>query len=440
VELTRQVERRWVVAGLGARMHYAVPRMLNNAGLLARFYTDFYTGALARRVLSLVPKPWRNSMINGALGRSVPDLAIKLVHSYPLLGLEYAIAQRVLKHPDALTKLFLKTGERFGKAVARDGFADAAGLYCFNTAAYHALFAAKEACLTTVLEQTIAPRAIEERILAEEQELFPGWELAPSGKSSAIEATIAREREEWQLADRIFCPSEFVRQGVIDSGGAAHKCTVVPYGVEKGFSQMTRAAHDGPLRILTVGQVNLRKGAGYAYEVGRILGNSAELRWVGPIFLTVQARSKMERHVQLTGAIPRSQILEQFRWADVFFLPSVCEGSATVTYEALMCGLPVITTPNAGSIVVDGVNGFIVPIRDTAQMAEKLSQLPDNQELRRKMRDQAVATSKEASLEAYERRILGALRAALNERVELQSPFTDEKSTHSHLCRRLLDG
>ena len=50
--------------------------------------------------------------------------------------------------------------------------------------------------------------------------------------------------------------------------------------------------------------------------------------------------------------------------ADVFVFPSLFEGSAVVTYEALACGLPSIVTPNAGSVVRDGVDGFHVPAGD----------------------------------------------------------------------------
>ena len=78
----------------------------------------------------------------------------------------------------------------------------------------------------------------------------------------------------------------------------------------------------------------------------------------GPVAIGTNARAEGEPHIHLVGAVPRSQVVPHFEWADVFFMPSVCEGSATVTYEALMSGLPVIATPNPGSVVIDGVNGF----------------------------------------------------------------------------------
>ena len=61
-----------------------------------------------------------------------------------------------------------------------------------------------------------------------------------------------------------------------------------------------------------------------------------------------------------------------YQQADIFVLPSIEEGSALVTYEAMACGLPVVTTPNAGSVVRDGVEGFIVSIRDPDALAERI--------------------------------------------------------------------
>jgi len=53
-------------------------------------------------------------------------------------------------------------------------------------------------------------------------------------------------------------------------------------------------------------------------------------------------------------------------------LPSICEGSATVTYEALASGVPVICTPKTGSMVRHGVDGNIVPIRNPEAIAQSI--------------------------------------------------------------------
>ncbi|GAC1465250.1 MAG: hypothetical protein NVSMB9_04670 [Isosphaeraceae bacterium] len=61
--------------------------------------------------------------------------------------------------------------------------------------------------------------------------------------------------------------------------------------------------------------------------------------------------------------------------ADVFVFPSLFEGSAVVTYEALACGLPTIVTPNAGSIVRDGIEGFLIPPGNVEILAERMERI-----------------------------------------------------------------
>ena len=68
--------------------------------------------------------------------------------------------------------------------------------------------------------------------------------------------------------------------------------------------------------------------------------------------------------------------------ADIFVFPSLFEGSAVVTYEALACGLPSIVTPNAGSVVRDRIDGFLVPSSDVDSLAQRMEQLGNEPELR----------------------------------------------------------
>ena len=62
--------------------------------------------------------------------------------------------------------------------------------------------------------------------------------------------------------------------------------------------------------------------------------------------------------------------------------PSLHEGSAFTVFEALASGLPVVTTPNAGSVVRDGEEGYIVPIRDVPALMDRILRLYENVDLR----------------------------------------------------------
>jgi glycosyltransferase involved in cell wall biosynthesis len=264
----------------------------------------------------------------------------------------------------------------------------------------------------TIIEQTIAPRAIEDQILSEEHRRFPNWEQ-PAGGARAVQEMIAREEREWALADLIICASPFVRDGIKQRGGPAERCAVVPYGVDIMRSEPA-APPPGrrPLRVLTVGHVGLRKGAPYVLAVARALKGVADFRWVGPIQVSPGAAAEMSAHVEMVGAIPRGDVARHYEWADVFFLPSVCEGSATVTYEALSWGRPVVTTPGAGSPVRDGVDGYIVADRDSAAMADCITRLGSDPNLLGQLSQQARDGARALSLAAYKSRLLPLLAEA----------------------------
>ena len=73
------------------------------------------------------------------------------------------------------------------------------------------------------------------------------------------------------------------------------------------------------------------------------------------------------------------------RQSTVHVFPSQCEGSAKVTYEAAACGLPQITTREAGDVVEDGVQGIIVPPADVDALAAAIQQLYDHPEIVERM-------------------------------------------------------
>jgi glycosyltransferase involved in cell wall biosynthesis len=130
----------------------------------------------------------------------------------------------------------------------------------------------------------------------------------------------------------------------------------------------------------------------------------------GTVQILPEAEKRVRQHIQLTGIIPRPEMASQYDWADVFLLPSLCEGSATATYEAMSHGLPVICTPQTGSTVRDGVDGFIVPAQNPDAIAEKLASLAADPDLLAAMSENARRNSADYTLEKYGERLLAAFR------------------------------
>jgi glycosyltransferase involved in cell wall biosynthesis len=399
---------KWLVALLGARMHYAVPRILYQASLLEQLYTDICAVKGWPKLLNLIPQSVQPSSIKRLLGRIPEDIPLEKITTFNSFGFEYAQKLRKARSPSETTQAFLWAGETFCKLVLQEGLSPASGIYTFNTAGLEILQNARQQGLKTVTEQTIAPKAIEYQLLQKEYESFPQWEI-PLKTDPFLLQFSAREQAEWSEADVILCGSEFVKRGIIDCGGAAEKCQILPYGVDWHFSDPEYIIHDQPLRVLTVGGVGLRKGSPYVLAAAQKLQKLAVFRMVGSLGVQAEVKPVLASYLELIGSIPRSEIIDHYAWADVFLLPSICEGSATVIYEALAAGIPVICTENAGSVIRDGIEGFIVPIRDHEAIADKLELLAKTPELRYEMSKNAKLRAKEFTLNKYKQRLMEIL-------------------------------
>jgi glycosyltransferase involved in cell wall biosynthesis len=92
--------------------------------------------------------------------------------------------------------------------------------------------------------------------------------------------------------------------------------------------------------------------------------------------------------------------------------PTLLDGMGLVVLEAMASGLPVITTPNGpGDLVRDGVDGFVVPIRDVDAIIEKLEFLRTHPEERLRMGQNAQERAKEFTWESYKMKVMEFVRA-----------------------------
>lgn len=396
---------KMAVAQIGARMHYAVPRIFYQSQKLEQLYTDICAVKGWPRLFSIFPPSIRPSGIKSLLGRVPEGIPAERITAFNWLGFEYARRIKAASTRSEATAAHLWSADRFSELILKHGLGEADTIYGFNVGCTILYRKAKQAGLKVVMEQFIAPRWIEQRLLDEELSDASEWGKIEHDK--LIDEVVQREKEAWDLSDLILCGSEFVRQGVVAEGGPAQKCIVVPYGIELSkfeVSEGSKCGIDGPLRILFVGSVGYRKGVRYLLDAMKQLESlPVRCRIVGNWQVSSDVlRRCVPSNVELVGQIPRTEIMREYARADVFCLPSLCEGSATVIYEALAAGLPVITTHNSGSIVRDGEEGFIVPIKEASAIADCIKSLILDRELLRTM-----------SIKALERSLVGSIEAKL---------------------------
>jgi glycosyltransferase involved in cell wall biosynthesis len=187
--------------------------------------------------------------------------------------------------------------------------------------------------------------------------------------------------EEYDLADRILVLSEKAEETFLAAGIAREKLFRHQRGVDV---VRFRPAEKPPEKFITlfVGALIKRKGVHHLIDVWKRLAlPDAELWLAGTVHEEIAPLLGKPgvNGIFALGFAPK--IEELYRTATVHVLPSECEGSAKCTYEAAASGLAQITTRESGDVVLDGVNGVIIPPNDPDALAEALRRLHRDRDL-----------------------------------------------------------
>lgn len=376
-----------LLAQLGARRHYQEPLLFQQWNVLDTFYTDFYVKNHSIQwifrllgVYHYIPKS-----IQKGFDRYEPDLrGAKIIH-FPGFAFRYLKALRQTRNP---SETHIQFAQEFCQQIIRSGLGNADIIYGFNGASLELFEYAKSRGVRCILDQTLAQRSLLHQLLLTEENHWLDWSIVPFEVTAADQALAEREHQEQILADQIICGSQFVKHSLVNAGILAEKIAVVTLGRCKENQTIVPRVDRCPpqqrgdgLRILFVGAVGLRKGIPYLLTALQNLAGVIPFTCKVAGFLEIQPQRVHEyREVcEFLGVVPRSQMAELYAWADVLVLPSLCEGSAMVTYEALTWGLPLITTENAGSIVRDGMDGFVIPAGNEQEISSKLKSIYFNQ-------------------------------------------------------------
>jgi glycosyltransferase involved in cell wall biosynthesis len=224
--------------------------------------------------------------------------------------------------------------------------------------------------------------------------------------------------QERLLADLLLAPSDFVVTCLMEAGAPADQILKIPYGVDPTrFRRQAGMRTDEVFRAVFVGRIQRRKGLSYLLEAWRRLAlPRAELLVVGAA--DAEGRRLLEPYrgiCRFAGPHPRHEIHRFYQQSDVFVFPSLAEGSALVTYEALACGLPLVTTPNSGSVVRDGIDGLVVGPGDVEGLCERIRFLYDHPEARQRMGAQGRDLIQRRYTWRHYRQRIGAAYAAIFE-------------------------
>ena len=234
------------------------------------------------------------------------------------------------------------------------------------------LKAKKYKCIK-ILERGSSHIRFQEQILKEEFSKTGINHKIPSKK------IIDKEIQEYDLADYICVPSQFVKDSFLKFGINEKKIIKIPYGVDlKEFEILKNLkSKNDKFKIICTGTVCIRKGSHYLIKAFDELAlPEAELIFVGPIEKEINEilkKFKNNKNIKFIGKKPQGELKYLYNSSDLFVLNSIEDGFGMVISQAMACGLPVIATENAGGseIIEDGVDGFIVPVRNNSILKKK---------------------------------------------------------------------
>lgn len=283
--------------------------------------------------------------------------------------------------------------------------------------ALETLKTAKRLGIPTVLERCNAHTRYAMEVVAEECCRL-GVTL-PKGHEHAYNAKkLQKEEEEYALADRLLCPSDFVVKTFLDRGYPREKLARHQYGFdEKRYHAGDEPrGNEGGLTVLFVGVCAVRKGVHYALEAWlRSCASKQGTFLIAGQFLPAyrEKLASMLAHPSVQVLGHRSDVPELMRKSDILVLPTLEEGSALVTSEARASGCVLLVSEAAGAVCRHMENALVHCVGDVAALAQHFTMLHNDRALLKRLRTASLATVSELTWSAASRVLLDAYRETI---------------------------
>ncbi len=345
--------------------------------LLSSFLTGAYPTPLLRKILSL-PYLRSNAKANRLAARS-DQITDGLVHA--LFSSEVLHVAGMLSHSESMDVASMRLYGQLAVRHVKQAAAKGARIYHYRAGfGGESVAAARKCGMFTLCDHSIAhPSAVD--ALARNMGTMPAREEMVN--LSPFWSHILRDIEQ---ADAVLVNSQFVKDTFEHAGRNHIPVHVIYLGVDDSFLAQVPQREDDPaeFRMLFAGTFEMRKGAEILMDAMARLDNLPwRLEVAGQVSPALVERSRSffsDPRVNYLGYLSLRDLASAMTRADVFAFPSLAEGSARVVFDALACGCYVITTPNSGSIVEQGIHGAVVPPGDSSALADAIEYAQKNRD------------------------------------------------------------
>lgn len=373
-----------IVSCLGKFHAFSLAEQLEKRNLLHKFYTGYYSR--------------KNGFIYRLGAREDKEEISKTkVNTYPSLSILAKFTRKyyaINEIFDLLVASDISKNDRFKAFIGWSGMS------------LRSIRKAKENGTLTILERGSSHIVYQSKILQEEYRRF-GLEYNPNDK------IIAKELKEYDEADFISIPSEFVKRSFIQYGVDEKKLFKNPYGASTFFKPNKNDFEVSikNFKVVYLGSLTIRKGLYYMFEaLKEIELPNFEVWYIG--YISDEVRSILKDYTNVNwkfkGHINYYELPDFLSKCSVGVQPSLEEGLSMVIPQMLACGIPVISSTNTGGedLIKDGENGFIVPIRSPEAIRERILMLYEDRDLLQTMKRNAIEMSEHNTWDEYGERYI----------------------------------
>lgn len=269
-------------------------------------------------------------------------------------------------------------------------------VHCWPSGAKETLIVARDLGVKTVLERPNTHTRYAFEVVQHECEKL-GFKLPKSNSHAFNFHRLKREEKEFELTDRLLCPSDFVAQSFLAQGLGEDKISCHQYGVdpEQFRLPLNDKRKDSEIfKMVFIGGCEPRKGLHYALEAW--LASKASKNGIFYIcgkyidgYRSLLAGKLAHPSIKEVGFLNDAVALLQK--CHVLILPSIEEGSALVTYEARACGCVLLVSEASGARCSHMHDALVHKVKDIDSLREHIDLLASDKTFFEKLQKSSIA-------------------------------------------------
>jgi glycosyltransferase involved in cell wall biosynthesis len=290
-------------------------------------------------------------------------------------------------------------------------------IHTWPLGALETLKTAKRLGIPTVLERCNAHTGFAMEVVQKECDRL-GITLPPDHEHAYNAEKLRKEENEYRLATRLLCPSDFVVKTFVDKGYPREQLARHIYGYDEKVYFPSKEPRDpkGGLTMISVGVCAVRKGLHYALEAWLRSPASKEGTFLiaGEFLPAYQEKlAPMLAHPSVKVLGHRNDVPELVRKSDILVLPSIEEGFGLVITEAMGSGCVPLASEACTEVCDHMKTGLMHRVGDVDALTQHITMLHEDRALLEKLRAAGLAAAPGVTWTAAGRVLLNVYRGTI---------------------------